>query len=106
MIYVILCHAIIYYISAVGVFQTGRHRGDGARVASPHHCGKRLGGAETKRPYKRQESLRRRRRLFCFKVEISICNRLCKLSSSLRRGNANLLCIVPILADDPRRESL
>ena len=25
--------------------------------------------------------------------------------SSLRRGHANLLCIVPILADDPRRES-
>ena len=26
--------------------------------------------------------------------------------SSLRRGHANLLCIVPILTDDPRRESL
>ena len=25
--------------------------------------------------------------------------------SSLRRGHANLLCIAPILADDPRRES-
>ena len=25
--------------------------------------------------------------------------------SSLRRGHANLLCIVPILFDDPRRES-
>ena len=25
--------------------------------------------------------------------------------SSLRRGHASLLCIVPILADDPRRES-
>ena len=25
--------------------------------------------------------------------------------SSLRRGHANLLCIVPILPDDPRRES-
>ena len=25
--------------------------------------------------------------------------------SSLRRGHANLLCIVPILADEPRRES-
>ena len=25
--------------------------------------------------------------------------------SSLRRGYANLLCIVPILTDDPRRES-
>ena len=24
---------------------------------------------------------------------------------SLRRGHANLLCIVPILTDDPRRES-
>jgi len=26
--------------------------------------------------------------------------------SSLRRGHANLLCIVPILMDDPRRESV
>ena len=26
-------------------------------------------------------------------------------ASSLRRGRANLLCIVPILTDDPRRES-
>ena len=25
--------------------------------------------------------------------------------TSLRRGHANLLCIVPILTDDPRRES-
>ena len=25
--------------------------------------------------------------------------------SSLRRGRANILCIVPILRDDPRRES-
>ena len=25
--------------------------------------------------------------------------------SSLRRGHANLLCIVPILTDDPRKES-
>ena len=28
-----------------------------------------------------------------------------KCVSSLRRGHANLLCIVPILSDDPRRES-
>ena len=27
-------------------------------------------------------------------------------ASSLRRGHANLLCIVPISTDDPRRESL
>ena len=26
--------------------------------------------------------------------------------SSLRRGHANLLCMVPILTDDPRRESI
>ena len=25
--------------------------------------------------------------------------------SSLRRGHANLLCVIPILTDDPRRES-
>ena len=29
-----------------------------------------------------------------------------KRLSSLRRGHANLLCIVPILTDDPRRESI
>ena len=33
-------------------------------------------------------------------VHSSIC-----ACSSLRRGHANLLCIVPILTDDPRRES-
>ena len=37
------------------------------------------------------------------------CKKLCTLLdlcvSSLRRGHANLLCIVPILTDDPRRES-
>ena len=37
------------------------------------------------------------------------CNKLVTLLdlcvSSLRRGHANLLCIVPILTDDPRRES-
>ena len=26
--------------------------------------------------------------------------------SSLRRGHANLLCLVPILTDDPRRKSI
>ena len=32
------------------------------------------------------------------------CDTLLDVSvSSLRRGHANLLCIVPILADDPRR---
>ena len=38
-----------------------------------------------------------------------ICKKLFTLLdlcvSSLRRGHANLLCIVPILTDDPRRES-
>ena len=38
------------------------------------------------------------------------CKRLCTLLdlcvSSLRRGHANLFCIVPILSDDPRRESV
>ena len=37
------------------------------------------------------------------------CKKLCTLLdlcvSSLRRGHANLLCIVPILSDDPREES-
>ena len=35
--------------------------------------------------------------LYC--LHFSIC------ASSLRRGHANLLCIVPMLTDDPRRES-
>ena len=34
-----------------------------------------------------------------------ICTLLDLCVSSLRRGHANLLCIVPILTDDPRRES-
>ena len=33
------------------------------------------------------------------------CSLLDLCVSSLRRGHANLLCIVPILTDDPRRES-
>ena len=36
--------------------------------------------------------------------QISTLPNLCV--SSLRRGHANLLCIVPILTDDPRRESV
>jgi len=45
---------------------------------------------------------------------LSICFLPCKKKfstlpdlcvSSLRRGHANLLCIIPILTDDPRRES-
>ena len=38
---------------------------------------------------------------FCFKMFtlLDLC------VSSLRRGHANLLCIVQILTDDPRRES-
>ena len=31
---------------------------------------------------------------------------VCVCVSSLRRGHANILCIAPILTDDPRRESL
>ena len=42
--------------------------------------------------------------------KIPIFKKLCTLLdlcvSSLRRGHANLLCIVPILTDDPRRESM
>ena len=39
----------------------------------------------------------------CTCTSLSLRNRLCV--SSLLRGHANLLCIVPILTDDPRRES-
>ena len=41
-------------------------------------------------------------RNFCKK---KLCTLLDLCVSSLRRGHANLLCIVPILTDDPRRES-
>ena len=34
-----------------------------------------------------------------------LCTLLDLCVSSLRRGHANLLCIVPILSDDPREES-
>ena len=39
------------------------------------------------------------------KVKKKLCTLLDLCVSSLRRGHANLLCIVPILTDDPRRES-
>ena len=45
----------------------------------------------------------------CYSYAIMVCRKLFTLLdlcvSSLRRGHANLLCIVPILTDDPRRES-
>ena len=41
--------------------------------------------------------------LFSFFVKLFTLLDLCV--SSLRRGHANLLCIVPLLTDDPRRES-
>ena len=46
-------------------------------------------------------------RKFCRRViDLKILGTLLDLCvSSLRRGHANLLCIVPILSDDPRRES-
>ena len=52
-------------------------------------------------------------RFFCsICVYCSICVIIIKLftlldlcASTLRRGHANLLCIVPMLTDDPRRES-
>ena len=43
-------------------------------------------------------------------LQVHTCKKLVSLLdlcvSSLRRGHANLLCIVPILTDDPRRESI
>ena len=39
------------------------------------------------------------------KSKKKLCTLLDLCVSSLRRGHANLLCIVPILTDDPRRES-
>ena len=38
-------------------------------------------------------------------LQKKLCTLLDLCVSSLRRGHANLLCIVPILTDDPRRES-
>ena len=43
--------------------------------------------------------------LLCRKEKQHIFTLLAVWVSSLRRGHANLLCIVPMLADDPRRES-
>ena len=40
----------------------------------------------------------------CF-THVSLLALLDLCVSSLRRGHANLICIVPILTDDPRRES-
>ena len=37
-------------------------------------------------------------------LHFSICVCVCVCVSSLRRGHANLLCIVPISMNDPRRE--
>ena len=45
----------------------------------------------------------------CARLSMEVAKKLVTLLdlcvSSLRRGHANLLCIVPILTDDPRRES-
>ena len=41
----------------------------------------------------------------CGRVRKKLFTLLDLCVSSLRRGHANLLCIVPILTDDPRRES-
>ena len=46
-------------------------------------------------------------RSFCFFcIFVCLFTLLDLCASSLRRGHANLLCIVPILTDDPRRESI
>ena len=44
-------------------------------------------------------------RLFQVNLQKKLDTLLDLCVSSLRRGHANLLCIVPILTDDPRRES-
>ena len=41
----------------------------------------------------------------CVWVIVCLCMSVCVCASSLHRGHANLLCIVPMLTDDPRRES-
>ena len=43
------------------------------------------------------QTFRKRKKKLCTLLDLCV--------SSLRRGHANLLCIVPILTDDPRRES-
>ena len=45
------------------------------------------------------------RKQACGKMSKKLFTLLDLCVSSLRRGHANLLCIVPILTDDPRRES-
>ena len=39
-------------------------------------------------------------------VCVCVCVRVCVCVSSVRRGHANLLRIVPTLTEDPRRESI
>ena len=51
------------------------------------------------RPTERARSIAQYLFLFLMFTLLDLC------VSSLRRGHANLLCIVPILTDDPRRES-
>ena len=40
----------------------------------------------------------------CVCVFVFVCLCVCVCVSSLRRGHANILCIVQIITDDPRRE--
>ena len=65
-------------------------------LTKPGSWGHTAADQKTLGPYARQEVYRQ-----CKKLDtlLDLC------VSSLRRGHANLLCIVPILTDDPRRES-
>ena len=66
------------------------------RIRGPQYLG--LPSRATQNPWARDKN----RTLKAGKKLVTLLD-LCV--SSLRRGHANLLCIVPILTDDPRRES-
>ena len=63
----------------------------------------------TQRQAKSERQTRYRKKISCQSTKCESQKKLCTLLdlcvSSLRRGHANLLCTVPILTDDPRRES-
>jgi len=88
----------------------------GKKKKEEERRGKKKNGEERRRKKMKQEERREKKRkgkerrgkekkelLATKSKKISTLLDLCV--SSLRRGHANLLCIVPILTDDPRRES-
>ena len=102
-----ICHSLIYAIGAGILFRSvfSRHQ------CHHHHKDVDIWMFEKRRSVKQKASakLAAERRYHVkarsAKVKKKLCTLLDLCVSSLRRGHANLLCIVPILTDDPRRVS-